>query len=203
MADTLSHAFLGYDLRLADAALSEWAAQSGVPLRLGRLASSYDRAAVPPICVADGAAAYPWQHVLPPTLWADAFWPTFGLFRSDRDALSVIGDTLPEGIGLYAYTALWLPRDFPSEPPLGGMIAALAGDTATGAAIDFAPVGFDLLDRDGVSVVHLYRDDLLGGAIQRAEDLVDLSARLALPELVLIGIARASHAPWLPYAPQG
>ena len=199
---------LSYDVRLEGDRLAAFAAAQDMPLRTPLLAGSYDRVAAPELFVPEGARAYAWQREVPNKTWADPFWRTFGLFRSAENALSCLAAPAPRGIGLHRFTLLWWPEDAAGGPddegPLGGMLWAMEGDRAIASDLPFTELGLDILDADGVSVLHLYEETPLRGASVtwplRRDDLPGLRDAGALSGLtVVVEVARCAHPYWFPH----
>ena len=193
---TTRRASLPYDLRLAGPALTAYLTSRGYVLGRG-LSTSYDVAVAPEVCIPEGAHAEPWQTPVPDSFFGDAFFRTFRAFRSDRDALSVLADRSPADLHLYRYDVVWDERSGLGEA-FDGLVRALDGEAIDEPTIPFQPVGSELLDRDGVSVTHLYDHDFTRGVTLDEARLPDIAATLGVPKPVIVEIHRAAHPYWFP-----
>ena len=197
----LRAAVLGYDLRPAGPALAAHVRAAGVPARLDRLATSYDTTIAPRAFVPAHARAHDWQVAIEDGLFPEGgFHAVFDLFRSDRDALSLLADPAPPGLRLYRYGAIWDTDDFEDgAEPFGGRLRAMVGDEPAAPTLDFAILGHDLLDRDEVSVLHLYHDDVLEGRTPTPETYPEVARAAGLePGFALVQIEVARHPYWFP-----
>ncbi|WP_308917308.1 hypothetical protein [Jannaschia sp. LMIT008] len=199
MSGAFGRWLLGYDVRLEGDHLSRFAHAHGIPHRPDLVPVSFDRAATPELFVPQGAQDYDWQRVVPDTVWADPFWQTFGLFRSVEDALSCLADPAPPGVGLHRYVLRW-PLDAHSgeDGPLGGIVGAMESDAALPSDAPFRPLGIDVLDRNGVSMLHLYRDPPVDAPVA-LDDLPALYPRLDEPGATFVEIAGCVHPYWFPH----
>ena len=190
---------LGYDVRMAGPALRGYWRDRGIPARPDRVASSYDVTAAPARFVQAHEADEPWHEAVDPTLFPDPFFETFGLFRSDRDALSLLAGPTGPDWRVYRYVAYWDDAEFDREiEPLGGRLRAMRGDEPARPSLDYALMGHDLLDDAEVSIPHLYRDDLLAGETVVPETFREVAGRHGLDGTVLVAIHEARHPYWFP-----
>ncbi len=185
-------ASLGYDFRLSGQGLLDHARAHGFPARFDILPTSCDPSAAPPLFVRDIDRAADRQIVLSESLFANAFHGTFGLFRSDRDALSVLAGRTPDHVWLYRYIIYWddIEWDAATEP-FGGRFRAMVGDKPNDPTLDFDLVGYELLDESEVSVTHLYEDDLLGAEPLTPETFIERAAAVGLTGTTLARIEQA------------
>lgn len=193
---TVHRAPLPYDLRLAGPALEQYLSSRGYALN-DELPTSYDVAVAPEVCIPEGEHAEPWQTALPASFFSDTFFRTFRSFRSDRDALSVLADRAPADLHLYRYEIVWNESSGLGEA-FDGLVRALDGEAIGEPTLPFQSVGLELLDRDGVSVTHLYDHDLTRDLVLNATRLPDIASMLDVPRPVMVHIYRADHPWWFP-----
>lgn len=148
---------LGYDLRLTGDPAARDREANGCFAREALLPASWDHKVYPPLFVADGGKAEPYQIAIDRKLEADHYFSTFGLFRSDREALSHLADPGAfSDFALWAFT-LYLPDRF-DEPITEGLLRAMEGEALPAPSLPLEPVGIEVLDDTMTSVTHLYHD---------------------------------------------
>lgn len=193
---------LGYDIRVSGDLWRSFCADQGFKPRSELLTASFDPMACPSVLSSDDPPEFSFQRYLPASLHSDHFFETYELFRSDRDALSYMGEPAPvDGSrNLYKFT---LVTGFPiNTEPLKGLVRSMDGDNASEPTLDFRLLGFELIDESLVSITHLYHD--LSGLQSEItpENLGNLRKELKVNDCVLIKIEVATHQWWFPHANQ-
>lgn len=99
------------------------------------------------------------EEILDPTLMEDHIFDVFELFRSDRDALSLLAARTGPDWKIYQYVGTWADRHFDlTVEPMGGMIRAMSDDPPVLPTLDYEIVRRDLLDENLVGVMQMYYD---------------------------------------------
>lgn len=188
---------LGYDLRLVGPRADAYRQRIHLNWRPELLPASYDSNVAPPMFVAgpQADAREDFQHALDDRLVSDSYFPTFGLFRSDREAVSFIEDRdTARDFELWRFSLIQ-----PDHPPQGifaGILGAMAGETIPPPDFPADRIGYEVLDGDGASVTHTWTDP---GDAARIDPLHprDTANLLARQGLWLVAIDRLRHPWWL------
>lgn len=189
---------LGYDLRMTGPRAEAHRLARGLHWRPGLIAASYDSNVAPPMFVAPGAHAEPFQTQIEPGLISDPYFTTFGLFRSAREAISFI----PEREQLRDFQLWYFALVWPQNPPdgiLAGILRAMQDEEVAAPDLSVQQLGYEVLDSDGASVTHTYHQP---GAVIDPARPGDEADRLARSGHWLMAIDRVLHPWWLPEAPE-
>lgn len=185
---------IGYDLRLTGGRADAYRAAIGLDWRPGIIAASYDTNVAPAMFVTDPATVEPFQQVIADKLLSDAYFPTFALFRSDREAVSFIPDRdLARDFQLWLFSLV-----VPDHPPQGifaGILRAMQGEDIAPPDFPTEILGYEVLDQDGASVTHTWAAP--GGLVVAQDDVRVWANELAGHGLWLMQIDRLNHPWWL------
>lgn len=185
---------LGYDLRLTGPRADAYRHDIGLDWRPRIVAASYDTNVAPALFVTDPAMRAPFQQVIDDRLLSDAYFPTFGLFRSDREAVSFVTDRdAVRDVQLWLFSLV-----MPDQPPpcvFAGILRAMTGETIAPPDFPTDLLGHEVLDQDGASITHLWATP--GDQIAARDDIRGWAEDLAARGHWLMRIDRLSHPWWL------
>ena len=186
---------IGYGVKILGATLKKYHSDFDIKFNGENLPTSFDDNIVPNY-FALKQADFDFQDIIPNQFWGERqhFFEAFGLFSSDRDALSCLGGPAPKDVALYMYEA-FIPDNYQHEPGKSYFHAVQDG-TYRAPTLNFEKVGFEIFDLNFTSITHWYYDKEILHTIKWTPDYVnELQEKYSLPGLIIIKIHQAIH-PW-------